>query len=286
MKIKIAGISGYIGRLLEKNFTQKGYEVSGIKRQLLYGPLNDLSDEIKGCDVLINLAGAPILQRWNNKNKRTIYDSRINSTRMLVNAVNSLSEKKRPSKVISASAIGIYKNGMLHDESSTNFENSFVGNVCHDWENELTGLAPSVKLTIFRVGLVLGKEAKTIKNLLTPIKLGLGGKIGSGKQAFPFIHEKDLLSAFNWAVEKTPKKKIYNLVAPEQITNFEFTKAFADKLQRPAFFSVPSFLVKLILGQASILLLKSPMVHPQNLKDEDFLFVYPTIHTSLSEILA
>jgi uncharacterized protein (TIGR01777 family) len=285
MTIKITGINGYIGQLISKHLQDKGYNVRGIKRQLLYGETKHLKDEIKGCDVIINLAGAPILQRWTNRNKKKIYDSRIECTKNLIRAINDLPAEERPSKFISASAIGIYQSGLFHNENSTNFDNSFVGTVTKDWESALDELPASTQLNVFRIGLVLGKEAKTIKNLITPFKLGLGGKVGSGKQAFPFIHEKDLLDVFVWAIENLNENKIFNLVAPQQITNSEFTQTFARKIKRPAFIPIPRFMIKLILGEASSLLLESPKVTPQNLLDAGYNFMYPTIDAALSEIL-
>lgn len=285
MRIKITGINGYVGQLLSKQLEQQGYEVSGIQRHLLYGNLRDLIEEIRNCLVVINLAGASILQRWTKNNKRTIYDSRIQTSRNLVQAILELPAEERPKKFISASAIGIYKSGITHNEQSLNFDDGFVGEVVKDWENSLNELTQSASVTIFRIGLVLGKNSKSIKNLMLPFKLGLGGEIGTGQQGFPFIHEKDLVKAFIWAVENKANQRIYNAVAPEQISNYDFTKVFANKLNRPALFAVPSFLLKLILGKASSLLLKSPVVSPQNLLDAGFSFEYPTIDTALSEIL-
>ena len=134
-----------------------------------------------------------------------------------------------------------------------------------DWEDCLNGLPDSIQLNIFRIGLVLGKKAKTITNLLTPFKLGLGGKIGSGKQAFPFIHEKDVVQAFISAVEDYEENGTFNLVAPEKISNSQFTKVFAQKLKRPALIPVPSFVLKLIFGEAASLLLNSPIVETKAL---------------------
>lgn len=285
MKIIITGINGYVGQLLSKELVAKNHQVSGIKRVLLYSSLSELQNKICGCDVIINLAGAPILKRWTAKNKALIYNSRITTTKNLVEAINELPPEKRPKKFITASAIGIYKNGSSHNDNSTEYSDEFVGNVVKDWENVLQQLPSSVQCTIFRIGLVLGKNAKTITNLILPFKLGLGGKIGSGKQAFPFIHETDLVNAFVWAVENLQESKTFNLVAPQSISNSEFVKAFAKKLNRPAFIPVPSFILKLVLGEASVLLLESPQVNPKALLAAGFKFQYPSIKAALQEIL-
>lgn len=286
MKIKITGINGYLGQLLSNAFQTRTYHVSGINRKLLYGPIEKLSDEIKGCDVIINLAGASILRPWTKKNKKLIYKSRIETSKNLVKAINNLEAANRPKQFISASAIGLYKSGFKHDDSSLNFDSGFVGTVVKDWEETTTGLPKGVQKNIFRIGLVLGKNAKTITNLLTPFKLGLGGKIGSGKQAFPFIHEKDLVRAFVWAVENVQESKTFNLVAPQNITNLIFTKTFAKSVNRPAFFPVPKFLLKIVLGESASLLLESPQVTPKALLEAGFEFDYPTIEKALVDILA
>ena len=285
MKIKLTGSNGYIGRLILTELQKKGHKVSGINRDLLYGPSTNLQEEIRYTDVVINLAGAPILQRWTKKNKETIYISRVVTTRNLVKAIIELSKSERPTKVISASAIGIYKSGYKHTEESKNFDEGFVGEVVQDWEHELTAVPEDVQTTIFRLGIIFGKEAKTIKNMLLPFKLGLGGKIGSGKQAFPFIHEKDVINAFVWATETLEKSDTFNLAAPESISNKEFTNSFARQLNRPAFFTIPAFALKLIFGKAATLLTQSPEVSSDKLQKTGFHFEYPTIKATLQNII-
>lgn len=286
MKIKITGASGYLASLISKQLENSGHIVSAIKRTLLYGSADALKEEIRNTDIIINLAGSPILKRWTKRNKEQIYNSRVQTTRNLVQAINLLNKDERPGKFISASAIGIYKNGSQHTESSRNFSNGFLFAVTSNWENELKKLPRSVQQNIFRIGLVIGKEAKTIVNLVFPFKLGIGASLGNGKQAFPFIHVKDLVRAFIWAVEYKNESGVYNLVSPASITNKEFTTAFAKQLNRTAFLSIPAFFLKASLGEASILLLKSPIVVPKALLDAGFKFEYPTIELALSEILS
>ncbi len=253
MKISITGISGYLGIAISDALKKQGHEVAGIERKLIYGSSAILSKEIEGTDVIINLAGAPILQRWTKRKKILIHESRVRTTRNLVKAINALPKETQPKKFISASAIGIYKAGFTHDETSTDFNNGFVEIVTKDWEDAGNELPPTIQKNIFRIGLVLGKDAKTITNLLLPFKLGLGATLGNGKQSFPFVHEKDVIRAFVWAVEDLNKNGIFNLVAPETISNKDFTKALAKALNRPAIFSIPVFVLKMILGEAAIL---------------------------------
>lgn len=285
MKIRITGISGYLGMAISEELKKQGHEVAGIERKLIYGSPAILTKEIEGTDVIINLAGAPILQRWTKRKKKLIYESRVRTTRNLVQAINALRKEKQPKKFISASAIGIYKSGFTHDETNTNFNNGFVGNVAKDWEDATNELSSTIQKNIFRIGLVLGKEAKTITNLLLPFKLGMGATIDNGKQPFPFVHEKDVIRAFIWAVTDFDKSGTFNLVAPESIANKDFTKALAKKLKRPAIFSIPGFVLKIVLGEAAVLLTESPEVEPKNLREAGFRFEYPGIREALAEIL-
>ncbi len=285
LKVKITGASGFLGKGISDELIKKGFEVSRIERKLIYGSTINLSKEVENADIIINLAGAPILQRWTVRKKRLIHESRARTTLNLVRAINALPKEKQPKKFISASAIGIYKSGFTHDESSSNFDNGFIGIVVKDWETASSELSPSVQKNIFRIGLVLGKNAKTITNLLLPFKLGLGATIGRGKQPFPFVHEKDVIRAFVWAVEEFDKSGIFNIVAPEKISNKEFTKALAKAVNRPAIFAIPVFVLKMVLGEAAILLTESPEVEPKNLLDEGFVFEYTTIESALTEII-
>jgi len=281
--IIITGQTGYLGGLLSSAFQTAGFTVKGIPRSKL-AFVNELANEIRSCYAVINLAGAPILQRWNSKNQKIIYDSRVITTQNLVKAVNLLPPESRPKKFISASAIGIYKAGILHDEKSTNFDEGFLGTVVKDWEKPLSELPEEVQRVQFRIGIVLGKKAKTITKLLLPFKLGLGATIGNGKQAFPFIHEKDLSEAFAWAVKEYSKSNIFNLVAPKRTNNKTFTQQLAKQLHRPAFFKIPEFLLKLALGKASVLLTQSPEVLSEKIQNAGFRFVYPDISSALKEI--
>ena len=286
MKIKLTGSNGYIGRLISSELLKKGHAVSGINRDLLYGASTNLQKELRNADVIINLAGAPILQRWTAENKKNIYNSRVVTTRNLVKAIIELPENERPHKVVSASAIGLYRSGDSHTEESTNFDDGFVGEVVKDWENELSALPMNVPTIVFRLGIVFGKEAKTIQNMLLPFKLGLGGKIGSGEQAFPFIHEQDVVNAFVWATETLETSDTFNLTAPETISNKEFTQTFARQLKRPAFFTIPAFALKLVFGKAAQLLTQSPKVSSRKLLNAGFNFEYPTIKATLQNIIA
>jgi hypothetical protein len=284
MKIAVSGSNGYIAKNLIPLLEAANHSVIRIKRSEL-GDVDQLAKILSDTDVVINLAGAPILCRWTDHNKNEILRSRVDSTRNIVQTINQLSAERRPELFISASAIGIYSPNMVHTEESTSFSSDFVAEVVKSWEKASEDLNPDVRRVVFRIGLILGTEAKTIQNLLPLFKLGLGGKIGSGKQPFPFIHIQDVVNAILWCIENTNSQGIYNLAAPENIDNKTFTKTLAESLNRPAIFTVPEFVLKIALGEASALLLQSPQVNPARLLKEGFKFNFPDIQSTIEEII-
>jgi uncharacterized protein len=280
----LTGSSGYIGKKLTRWLNGKGFHVIALKREYLYGNSEDLAIQLKNSRAIIHLAGAVILRRWTLKNRQLIYSSRVDTTRNLVKAINLLPEDEQPECFISASAIGIYKSWQVHSESSNRFDNGFLGSVVIDWEKASDSLPANIRRVVFRTSLVLGLEAVIIKKMRLPFHFGLGGRIGNGRQPFPFIHIDDLLAAYGEAVSNKNFTGIYNLVAPEQITNAEFTRKFASSLNRSAFLSIPALLLKIIFGEASSVILESPWVKPERLTESGFRFRYPDISSALKEI--
>lgn len=284
MKVALSGSNGYIAGKLIQKLNETSHTVVRLNRSSLSN-VDELISLISGADVVVNLAGAPIFTRWTESNKKTILNSRVQSTTNIVRAINSLSADKKPKLLISASAIGIYKSGHSHTESNNIPGDDFVSSVVKSWEEATDGLDSEVRRVIFRIGLVLGKEAKTVQNLLPLFKWGLGGKLGSGKQPFPFIHIDDLVNAMLWSITNEKAGGIYNLVAPQQINNAQFTKALAHSVHRPAIFTVPAFALRLVLGQTSSLLLQNPELHPERLINDGFTFSYPEITGCLNQIV-
>lgn len=287
MKIALTGSHGFVGQKLMDFLGKKGFEVKGISRLLICGNLENLASLLAGADAVIHLAGAPVMQRWTKKNKRVIYNSRIMTTWNLTKAMNSLSADRKPGIFISISAVGIYAPGKQHDEESQDLNGHFLGKVVTDWENASIDLDPNIRRVIFRSGIILGKGSQIIKNVLPLFKMGLGGKIGNGKQPFPFIHIDDLVRVFYESITNDHFKGIYNLVAPDQVNNETFTRLLAGCLNRPAFFRVPAFSLKMILGKASAMLLENPAVIPERLTTEiHYRFQYPTLASAIREILS
>lgn len=284
MKVVITGSGGYIGKKLISSLQGEGFDCIPVKREFWDGKAERISELLAGTDVVINLAGAAILKRWTGKNKNEIYNSRVLLTQKLVSAIHLLPEGKRPKTFITASAVGIYRNGLSHDETSVQFDDGFLGKLVQDWELATSALPDTVRRVVFRIGLVLGNESKTLTSMVPVFRLGLGGKIATGKQSFPFIHIDDLVAAFVWAIKNKDVTGILNLVAPHSVTNRQFTKQLAKKLKRPALFTVPAFILKILFGEASQLIIQSPEVFPKKLLEKGFAFTKPTIEESLGDI--
>ncbi len=284
MKIAISGSGGYIAGNLIPALEKDGHTIFRIIRQDLTDT-EKLTITLSEIDAVIHLAGSPILKRWTTKNKAKILKSRVESTSAISTAILQIDPEKRPKLLITASAIGIYEPNKIHTEASEQFAHDFVSDVVKNWEKASENLPVQTRRVVFRIGLVIGSGAKTIENLKPVFSLGLGGKVGSGKQPFPFIHITDAVNAIIWAVNNKSAKGVYNLVAPENIDNDTFTRTLAKQLKRPALFSVPAFLVKIVLGEASSLLLSSPQVYPERLIAEGFSFTYPTLQAGLDEII-
>ncbi len=286
MKIAISGGTGFIGKQLSDILLRSGHEPIVITRTDLSAGMDHLAKVIKSADVIINLAGAPVLQRWTEKNKQVILSSRVDTTRKLIEAVRLNLPEHKPSVFLSASAISIYKSWEIHDEQSTNWGTDFLASVCKAWEKETEPLNDlKVRLCTIRIGMVLGSAGGSLKTMLPMFRLGLGGKIGSGKQPFSFIHIDDVCRAIEFLILNEKCTGIYNFVAPNPITNKLFTRELSKQLHRPAIFMVPSFVLKLIFGKASDLIIDGVTVKPAHLLKDGFQFKYPDIGSALENIL-
>ena len=283
MKVAISGATGFIGRALHKKMIEKEWTVTTIGRESL-----SLSDEvfrskkIEGMDVIINLAGAPVSKKWSITYKQEIYDSRIKTTKKIVD--NILSAQHKPSLLISGSAIGIYDSIHEHTEESTHFGNSFLSHVCKDWEKEAFHASNSTRVVVFRTGVVLGENGGALDQLHFPFSIGLGGKIGRGDQSFSFIHMLDLINAFIFVIEHSDFKGIVNAVSPFTSTNAEFTDKLGKVLKQPAWLTIPEFLLKFKYGEGAQILMEGQKVLPEKLLTAGFQFRYPTLQNALIRI--
>ena len=281
--VAITGASGFVGTALQTMFKENGYKIIAIKRDIAKD-ITKLTEVIEQSDVIINLAGASIIARWSESYKKELYNSRIDTTKNLIEAINNANSK--PSLLISTSAVGIYTNNRSHSEFEFEYNNDFLGNLAKDWENSaLEARNFGVRCAIFRFGIVLGQSGGAFAKMVTPFRFGLGGNIGSGKQYFSFIHIKDLCRAFKFVVENTSQEGVFNLTAPNVTTNAGLTKALASALNRPAFFDVPEFVLRLIFGEGAKVLTDGQNVYPKKLLDSGFVFEFDNIETTIKDLI-
>lgn len=278
MTIAITGSSGFVGTYLQKYFKDKNYKIITIKRAELHQQ-NTLHDKISQADIVINLSGANIIQRWSKTYKKLLYQSRIDTTKAIVNAINTSNKNQL---FISTSAIGIYKNNILCDENNYNYAETFLAHICKDWEKEAK--KAKARVVIFRFGVILG-DGGALKKMLLPFKLGLGGKIGSGEQPFSYMHIHDLARAYEFVIHNHKLKGCFNLCSPYPSTNAKFTKALAHKLNRFAFLPLPTFVLKLIFGEGATLLSEGQKVYPKRLLQSGFVFDFETVEEILDNLL-
>jgi len=278
VNVAIAGASGMIGKRLRQRLVESGHVPSAIPR----------GAALPTCDAIVNLAGEPIAQRWTEAVKKRIYDSRVEGTRRLISAISM--QAQRPSVLVCASAVGIY--GSRGDEILTEKSapgSGFLPHVVVDWEaSARTAEALGIRVISLRFGVVLGHGGALAK-LLTPFRLGAGGRLGSGRQWMSWIHIDDVVSLILLALENAtgaPLQGAVNATSPQPVTNAEFTRILAAALHRPAFFPVPAFALKLAFGEMSQALLDSQRALPAAAQAAGFHFQYPDLPAAVENILA
>lgn len=283
MNVTLSGSTGFIGQALTNKMSASGLTVRVIKRSSFGLSVEEFSRQfIEGADVVVNLAGAPVAKRWSTAWKQEIMDSRIQTTRKIADAI--LVATQKPKVFISGSAIGIYNNSMTHDESSSGFSDSFLARVCLDWEAEAMKAATATRVVIFRLGVVLGENGGALQKMHLPFSIGLGGKLGTGKQAVSFIHLYDLIEAIMFAISNSGIDGVVNAVSPVPSTNAELTDKLAKVLHQPAWLTVPAFALKIAFGEGAQVLLEGQTVVPDKLVQAGFRFKYPTIQNALVAI--
>ena len=297
MKIFITGGSGFVGTRLIHDLIHRGHRVIAVGTSsahrnppnenfryisadtTLKGPWQDALEDI---DAVINLAGRNIFKLWSDTVKKQIYNSRILTTRNLVEA---LPERK---EIILCSTSGAGYYGNRADESLTEDASSgsdFLANVCIDWEKEaFLAEKKGVRVAAMRFGVVLDKNGGALAKMIPAFKSFAGGPLGSGRQWFPWIHMADLISAINFILETKKIKGPVNFCAPNPIRNRDFGKSLGNVLKRPSFMKVPSFMIRLVVGEMGTLLTNSQKVIPHKLLRHGFKFQHPDIDAALEDI--
>jgi uncharacterized protein len=292
-KILVSGVSGPIGAALLPSLNAQGYKVARLVRgasgedRILWNPAQPLDPRsVSGFDAVIHLAGETVVGRWTESKKAAIRDSRVLGTRNLAEGLAQAPE--RPRVLISASAVGYYGDRgdeVLREESPAG--RGFLSEVCRAWEAAAEPAARSgIRTAQIRVGMVLSPDGGALPRMVPPFRLGLGGKIGNGRQWMSWVHVQDIVGAIPHILKTDSLQGPINMVSPNPVTNGEFTKTLAAVLSRPAIFPMPAFAARLAFGQmAEELLLASQRVEPAKLLASGYTFQHPELTLALQEIL-
>ena len=289
-RVAITGASGMIGAALVGHLKSEGHTVQRLVRrkpvapdEVFWDPMTGSVDleSLEGVDAVIHLAGAGVGdRRWTKKYKAQILNSRLYGTTTIATAV----EKLKPSVFISSSAIGWYgETGNRAVTENDRAGDDFLASVCKEWEAAADGAA-SVRIVKIRTGLVLDPTGGALGRMMPLFKLGLGGRLGNGKQWWSWITLHDEIKAISYLLEHDLEGPV-NLTSPNPVTNAEFTAALARALRRPALFPAPALALKIALGGFSTEILGSKKILPQRLLDAGFVFDFPQLPTALNELV-
>ncbi|MBU2498861.1 MAG: TIGR01777 family oxidoreductase [Proteobacteria bacterium] len=300
MKVFMTGGTGFVGTNLTEKLTRAGHEVTILARstrgdRLLPGvsfiegnptKAGPWQDSAADHEVFINLAGAPIFQRWTQSAKQTIRDSRITTTQNLVKALEA--RKGRETRLLSTSAIGYYgfQEDNDLDERSPSGE-GFLASVTQEWESSaLEAEQSGMNVSLLRFGVVLGRHGGALHKMIPLFKWYLGSPLGSGRQWFSWIHQEDLSEIFLYLLDRREMTGPINCTAPHPVRNREMTRILGEVLGKATFMpAVPGFLIKLILGEFGSVFLKGQKVLPKRLLDAGFSFRFPMIEGALQNLL-
>jgi len=297
MRVFITGATGMIGQALVRDLREEGHSIVAYGRSEkrtrkllgeateflpLYCDEKSLKETFESVDGIINLAGESLFNgRWTEKQKHKLIESRVKLTSSLVKTLEVCNP--RPAFFISSSAIGYYGDRgdeFLTEESSPGSD--FLARLCQDWEASAWGANQlGTRVTMLRLGIVFSKSGGALKKLMPIFKAGMGGRLGNGKQYMPWIHLRDLIEIIKAAMTDENYRGPINVVAPEAITNRQFTKVLGRNLRRPTFLPVPSFALNLMLGEAASVLLGGQNLAPRKLRQLKYNFIYPSIHLAL-----
>lgn len=300
MKVLVTGATGFVGKRVVQQLLSSGDEVVVLTRNIAKGALhlgskckyflwadtNTLppAEAFEGVDAIIHLMGEGIAdKRWDEAQKKKIYDSRIISTAKIIETISGL--EKRPKVFASASGVGIYGNRGDEDiTEESSLADDFLANVCKAWEAEaMKAKSLGLRVAVVRTGVVLGKNGGALKKMLPIFKLGAGGPVGSGRQYMSWIHVDDLASMYLEIIKNPSVEGPLNATAPYPATSKDFAKQLGKTLGRPAFAPAPSFALKLVFGEMSQVLLEGQKVLPVKFKEKKYRFKFPTLEMALKE---
>lgn len=297
MKILVSGSHGLVGKVLIDALEADGHEIYRLvrhapdsKKEIEWSPerYSIAISLIEGFDAVYHLAGESIASgRWNEEKKRKIRESRTKGTKLLADALANL--RQPPKTLISASAIGYY--GNRGDELLTEVSppgNDFLAEVCVEWEKATEhATTMGIRVVNTRFGIILDKEGGALAKMLTPFRMGLGGRVGDGKQWMSWILLADVVGALQLALKDETVSGPVNFVAPNPVTNAEFTTTLGRILSRPTIFPIPAFGARLAFGEmADALLLSSQRVQPRVLQDRGYQYEHADLTGALRHALA
>jgi uncharacterized protein len=293
--ILIAGGTGLVGTRLAEICRKRGDTVRLLTRkpkgegEFAWNPQEKTMDEsaLEGVDYLINLAGAGIAdRRWTAARKRELIESRTSSNATLAAAISR--SKQPPKAFVCASAIGYYGNSgeRAMQETDAPVDRSFMVDCCEQWESSAQLIAAqSIRTTLLRIGVVLAKEGGALAEIAKPIRFGLGAYFADGRAWYSWIHRDDLCHIFLYAIDNQSINGIFNAVAPQPVRNKPLTQAIAKAMGRWAIFApAPAFIMRLILGEMSAVVLNSNLISAKKLQGAGFSFQYPNVESALREI--
>ncbi len=281
MRIALTGASGFVGKGLRKVLEAHQYEVIPVSRRDFNTTV--LKEKLNYVDGVIHLAGESIGGIWTQAKRKRIYESRVSTTRKLVDGISAL--KGKISFFITISGVGIYDTDHIQTERSAWFAEDFLAQVIREWEGQANRLLlENVRVAVVRSGVVLSGHGGILKLLMVPFHFRMGYGIRSFDN-FPVIHYKDLMRVFLWIVEHPHAYGVYNAVLPEFIMIQDFFRQIGIRKNRRIHVMLPPFLLKLIMGESSILLTRGQWVVPQRMLDEGFLFEYTHVGDALDDCM-
>lgn len=291
-KAAIVGASGFIGSGLVSLFSDEGWTVIGVSRRprpasgaiSAWTTLDQL--DVAKMDAIVNLSGEPVDQRWTESTKRKFHASRVGITNQLVSAIEACPVGDRPDVLVNASAVGFYGDrGDEVLEEHAPHGSGYLAELCVEWERAAMKASElGVRVVMPRIGIVLGRDGAAFKKLLMVFRLGIGGRLGSGRQWMPWVHVKDIRSSILHMVMHESFSGPFNATAPHPETNREFTAKFAKALHRPAIFPVPGFALKLGLGGFGGALLAGQRTQTTALEAAGYRFHFPRLEDALRDL--
>jgi uncharacterized protein len=303
MKITIAGGTGFVGKALSEQLLKNNHEVIILSRKSVEPTngtdgfryvqwLSDISspiEELEGTDIFINLAGESINGgHWTEKRKEKILNSRIEAVDALLGIIKSL--KTKPRTFINASAIGIYGTSfetIFTETENHGFGNDFLATTVKEWENKADQASQLGIRTVFcRFGIILDRLQGALPKIALPYKSFIGGPIGNGRQWMSWIHIKDVVKGICFVIEHEHMQGPVNFTAPNPVTMSEFGKTLAQVLHRPHWLPVPSYALKLLLGEMSTLVVEGQKVLPNKLLENGYQFNYPDLNLAFKNIFS